>query len=111
LSGEGGRAFDNMWALQLKTGERSGAWAWLNFHYEPWEAERSPYFGAAVAAASVGMAPGGYAATPDIQDRLKLLRAYLQKGHDAQHLINRALGLGASSVCHEKLRPDPQRAR
>ncbi len=80
------------------------------FHYEPWEAERSPYFGAAVAAASVGMAPGGYAATPDIQDRLKLLRAYLQKGHDAQHLFNRAMGLWASSLLPETLTRDQQRA-
>ena len=74
LSDDAQRAFDNMWALQLKTGDLNGAWAWLDFHYEPWEAERSPYFGASLAAAAVGLAPAGYAATPDIQDRLKLLR-------------------------------------
>jgi hypothetical protein len=32
-------ALDNMWALQLKTGEAKGAWAWLQFHNSPcWEA-------------------------------------------------------------------------
>jgi len=110
LSDDARRAFDNMWALQLKTGDLNGAWAWLNFHYEPWEAERSPYFGASLAAAAVGLAPGGYAASPDIQDRLKLLRTYLQKGHDAQHLFNRAMGLWASSLVPDVLTREQQRA-
>src|SRR3954447_9515130 len=34
LSDDGRRAFDNMWALQMKTGDTTGAWTWLNFHYE-----------------------------------------------------------------------------
>ena len=49
---EGGRlgddtrtAFRNMWALQMRTGDLSGAWAWLDFHYEPWESHGAPYFG------------------------------------------------------------------
>jgi len=110
LSDDGRRAFDNMWTLQLKTGDLNGAWAWLNFHYEPWEAERSPYYGAALAAAAVGMAPGGYTATPEIQDRLKLLRTYLQKGNDAQHLFNRIAALWASTLVPELLTRDQQRA-
>ena len=110
LSDDGRRAFDNMWALQLKTGDLNGGWAWLNFHYEPWEAERSPYYGAALAAAAVGMAPGGYAAMPEIQDRLKLLRTYLQKGNDAQHLFNRIAALWASTLVPELLTRDQQRA-
>src|SRR5262249_51122229 len=28
-SEDGKRAFDNMWALQMKTGDLTGAWAWL----------------------------------------------------------------------------------
>src|SRR5262245_44331259 len=35
------RAFSNMWALQFRAGELKGAWAWLNFHYEPWESNGS----------------------------------------------------------------------
>src|SRR5262245_35192011 len=37
LSDETRLAFNNMWALQFRAGELKGAWAWLNFHYEPWE--------------------------------------------------------------------------
>jgi squalene-hopene/tetraprenyl-beta-curcumene cyclase len=82
----------------MRAGDASGAWAWLNFHYEPWEADNSPYLGAALAAVAVGVAPGGYAASPDIQDRLKLLRDYLQRGNDKQHLLNRVMLLWASST-------------
>ena len=98
LSDEARRAFENLWALQLRSGDPSGSWAWLNFHYEPWEAENSAYHGAALAAVAVGMAPGGYASTPDIQDRLKLLREYLQRGNEKQHLFNRVILLWASAV-------------
>ena len=110
LSDDGRRAFDNMWALQLKTGDLSGAWAWLNFHYEPWEAERSPFYGASLAAIAIGTAPGNYAAAPEIQERAKLLREYLRKGSDSQHLFNRAMGLWASSLLPETLTRDQQRA-
>src|SRR5215813_10145029 len=72
------QAFGNMWALQFKAGELKGAWAWLNFHYEPWESNASGYFGAALAAIAVGTAPGNYAAGPEIQEQLKLLRDYLR---------------------------------
>lgn len=92
------RAFDNLWALQLRSGEQSGAWAWLNFHYEPWEAEASAYYGATLAAIAVGIAPGQYASTPDIQDRLKLLREYLLRGDEKQSLFNRAMLLWAESA-------------
>ena len=32
LSDDARLALDNMWALELKSGERKGAWTWLNFH-------------------------------------------------------------------------------
>jgi squalene-hopene/tetraprenyl-beta-curcumene cyclase len=92
------RAFDNLWALQFTKGEQSGGWAWLNFHYEPWEAEGSAYYGAALAAIAIGMAPGGYAASADIQDRMKLLRDFLSRSAATQHLFNRATLLWASTV-------------
>jgi squalene-hopene/tetraprenyl-beta-curcumene cyclase len=97
MSDEGRMAFDNMWALQFKTGPQSGAWAWLNFGYEPWESVNSPYFGASLAAVAIGTAPGGYAASPDLQERLRPLRAYLNKGAKESNLVNRALILWASS--------------
>jgi len=109
-SDEGRRAFDNLWALQMKTGDLSGAWAWLNFHYEPWEAERSPFFGATLAAIAVASAPGNYAATPEIQDRAKLLREYLRKGSSSQHLFNRLMLLWASALWPDLLTPGEQGA-
>jgi len=99
------QAFDNLWPLQFKAGEQTGAWAWLNFHYEPWEASGSPYFGASLAAIAVGTAPGNYRSTPAIQDRLKPLREYLQKGADKEHLFNRAMVLWASSKVPDVLTP------
>ena len=89
-------AFANMWALQMKRQALAGAWAWLNFHYEPWESDDAPYFGATLAALAVGMAPGAYADSADIQENLKLLRAYLQKEYDRQTLFNKTMALLAS---------------
>src|SRR5215470_11154170 len=91
LSEEARTAFNNMWALQFKAGDLKGAWAWLNFHLEPWEAPESPYFGASLAAIAAGTAPGNYVAAPEIQDQLKLRREYLQKGTETERLFNRAM--------------------
>ena len=57
LSSEGREAMAHMWALQFKAGELKGAWAWLNFHYEPWESSDGVGYGAALAALAIGMAP------------------------------------------------------
>src|SRR5271163_4551916 len=67
-------AFSNMWALQESTGENKGSWLWLQFDQEPWEANDSNYYGATLAAMAAGMAPGNYAAAPEIQDNLASLR-------------------------------------
>ena len=97
LSDDARQAFSNMWALQFEAGELKGAWAWLNFHYEPWESTESAYFGAALGAIAVGSAPGNYASSPAIQDQLKLLREYLQHGAESERLFNRLMVLWASS--------------
>jgi squalene-hopene/tetraprenyl-beta-curcumene cyclase len=110
LSDDGRRAFENLWALQLRTGDLSGAWAWLNFHYEPWEAEGSAYYGATLAAIAVASAPGNYGASAAIQDRRTLLRDYLRRGLDAQHLFNRANLLWASSLWPDLITRDQQSA-
>jgi squalene-hopene/tetraprenyl-beta-curcumene cyclase len=110
LSDDAKQAFANMWALQFTAGDLKGAWAWLNFHYEPWEAPESGYYGAALAAVAVGMAPGGYASNPDIQDRLKLLRDYLQKTETNERLFNRLTVLWASTKIENLLTKDQQKA-
>ena len=91
LSDDTQQAFTNLWALQFTAGDMKGAWAWLNFHNEPWEASGSPYFGAALAAIAVGTAPGGYAARADVQDRVKSLRDYLRRGTESESLFNRLM--------------------
>jgi squalene-hopene/tetraprenyl-beta-curcumene cyclase len=96
LSDDARQAFANLWALQFRNGAQKGGWAWLNFHNEPWEANGSAYFGATLAAIAIGSAPGGYASTPDIQERVEALRGYLQRGADSAQLFNRVMALWAS---------------
>ena len=90
MSAETKQAFDNMWALQMRTGPLDGAWAWLNFHYEPWESDGAPYFGAAMAAAAVAVAPGGYADSTEAKAGLERLRKFIASGFEAQNLFNQS---------------------
>jgi squalene-hopene/tetraprenyl-beta-curcumene cyclase len=110
LSDEGRRALDNMWALQMKTGEQTGAWTWLQFHNEPWEGDSSAFHGATLAAIAVHAAPGGYAANPENQDRVKALHDYLRKGNEQQPLLSRAMLLWASTTAPALLPAEAQRA-
>ena len=91
------KAFSEMWAMQVKEGDRKGAWEWLNFHLSPWEANESPFFGASLAAIAVGETPVSYKESPQIQGHLDGLRAYLKANYDAQPLLNRVMYLWASS--------------
>ena len=110
LSDDTRAAFDNMWALQQTTGNNRGAWLWLQFDQEPWEANDSPYYGAALAAMAVGIAPGNYASTPEIQNNLQRLREYLNRQSAAQSTINRVFLLWASTKLPGLLQPEQQKA-
>jgi squalene-hopene/tetraprenyl-beta-curcumene cyclase len=90
-------AFDNMWALQETAGEEKGAWAWLQFALEPWEAEDSKYYGATLAAIAVGTAPENYRLSPEIQNRVTTLRDYLHREYATQSTMNRVALLWASA--------------
>ena len=90
-------AFSNLWALQMRTGDLTGAWAWLSFRLEPWEGAESAYFGAALAAVAVGTAPDGYASGPGHSGQVKLLRGYLSKQLERQPTFNRLMLLWASA--------------
>src|SRR3989441_10044767 len=57
LSHDTRTALDNMWAEQQTTGNKKGAWLWLRFANEPWEADDSDYYGATLAAVAAGAAP------------------------------------------------------
>lgn len=110
LSNDTRTAFENMWAEQQTTGEQKGAWLWLRFNNEPWEADDSDYFGATLAAVAVGVAPGNYRAAPEIQTNLKLLREYLSRKFAAQTTMNRILLLWAGAKLPGLLEPDRQKA-
>src|SRR5262247_3587879 len=77
LSADARLALDNMWALQLKSGQEKGAWMWLNFHNEPWEADDSQFWGATLAALACGNTPKDYR-SGIARENLQLLTEYLQ---------------------------------
>jgi squalene-hopene/tetraprenyl-beta-curcumene cyclase len=108
LSDEARVALSNMWAEQRTAGELKGAWSWLQFGNRPWESPESRYYGAALAALAVGMAPDGYRST-GIQKNLDLLRDYLERSYAAQSLDNRIVLLWASTKWPGLL--DPERKR
>jgi len=93
-----------MWGQQLKT----GAFTWLNFHNEPWEADDSQYWGATLGAIAVGSAPKQYQTT--VQDKVKLLSGYLQSEQAGQSLLNRTVLLWASAKLPGLLTKDQQKA-
>ena len=97
LSDDTRAAIENMWAEQQTTGSQKGAWLWLRFKNEPWEADDSDFYGAALAAIAVGTAPENYRAKPEIQNNLKMLSEYLNRESAAQTLSNRAVLLWASA--------------
>jgi squalene-hopene/tetraprenyl-beta-curcumene cyclase len=67
------QALDRMFEVQQKTGE----WNWLKCDWPP--LEHDDYYGAALAALAVGMAPGDYAKTDKAKVGIEKLRAYFQK--------------------------------
>lgn len=103
-------ALRNMWALQLKTGDKRGSWPWLNFHNEPWEADDSAFWGAALAALAVGLAPEDYPSSASIQENLELLSEYMQREQQTQSTLNRAVALWASAKLPPLLKPDQRAA-
>lgn len=103
-------ALDNMWAEQQTTGSKKGAWAWLRFANEPWEADDSDFYGATLAAIAAGMVPGNYLARPEIQNNLQMLREYLNRESATQPAINRVVLLWASAKVPGLLQQQQQKA-
>jgi squalene-hopene/tetraprenyl-beta-curcumene cyclase len=103
-------ALRNMWALQLKTGEKRGSFTWLNFHNEPWEADDSAFWGAALAGLAAGWAPEAYRNSAGIQANLAMLGEYLQRERQNQSTLNRAVALWASGKLPQLLKPEQREA-
>lgn len=89
LSADTTTAFDHMWAEQHSSGDSAGAWSWLDFDLSPWEVADAQYYGAALAALAVGLAPENYRSRPQIQQPLQRLREYLAREYPAQSLHHR----------------------
>ena len=105
LASETMQAFENLWDLQFTRGEGRGAWAWLYFDLAPWESEGASYFGAALAAVAVGMAPESYAESPEVQEPLSLLRAYLLEDWQERTMFDRLMLLWAGSELRGLVNP------
>jgi squalene-hopene/tetraprenyl-beta-curcumene cyclase len=97
LSEDTRTALDNLWALQQTTGEQAGAWSWLQFGLSPWEGTDSEYYGAALAALAVATAPENYRSDAAIQEKVALLRTYLEREYPRQPTSNRVVLLWAST--------------
>jgi squalene-hopene/tetraprenyl-beta-curcumene cyclase len=110
LSADTRSALANMWAEQQTTGTRKGAWQWLRFANEPWEADDSDYYGATLAAIAAGSAPGNYLSTPAIQKNLDMLRDYLNRERAAQPAFNRVVLLWAAAKLPGMLQAEQRRA-
>ena len=110
LTNETREAFENLWKLQFTRGEGKGAWAWLYFDLAPWESTGAAYFGAALAAVAVGMAPDDYATSPEIQDRVGLLRSYLQQDSHDRPPFDRAMLLWASTELPDLMTREQQQS-
>jgi squalene-hopene/tetraprenyl-beta-curcumene cyclase len=101
-------AFRNMWALQLASGDAKGAFTWLNFHNEPWEADDSQFWGATLAAIAVGNAPEQYRS--QVKANVAALAGYLQTNANRQSLLNRTVLLWAAAGVPGILQPSDRSA-
>jgi squalene-hopene/tetraprenyl-beta-curcumene cyclase len=110
LTADARAALAYMWAEQQTAGSKKGAWSWLRFANEPFEADDSDFYGATLAAVAAGTAPGDYRAAPEIQENLAMLRDYLNRESAAQPAINRVSLLWASAKLPGLLAPGEQRA-
>jgi squalene-hopene/tetraprenyl-beta-curcumene cyclase len=110
LSADTEKAFDQLWTLQLQDGVGRGAWKWYQVDLDPWETADSLYYGASLAALSVGMAPAEYRHRPHVRPNIDRLVQYLQEGMPRQPLHNRVALLWASSKLPELLSASTRQA-
>jgi len=99
-----------MWAEQHESGDNAGAWSWLDFDLSPWEVSDAQYYGAALAALAVGLAPENYRSLPQVQDHLRLLRGYLARKYQVQSLHHRLVLLWAATRLPGLLDPGQHQA-
>jgi squalene-hopene/tetraprenyl-beta-curcumene cyclase len=84
------QALDRMWTIQRD----DGSWKWLKCDYPPMEID--DHYGVTIAAIGAGVAPDGYANTPQARTGLAQIKAYLA-ARPGEYLHHRAMVLWASS--------------
>ena len=100
-------AMARLWEVQ----RQDGAWDWLNFGLEPYEAPDAVFHGATLAALAAGSAPGMAASQTDAGTggRNRLVR-YLSTEVSSQRAFNRAWALLAASRLQGALAPEQRAA-
>ncbi len=93
LSPETHQAFDLMWEMQIRSGEKAGAWPWFRLGNEPWEADDSQYWGTCLVALAVAETPQAYREQPNVREGLAMAAAYARRGLAGQSLLNQAAAL------------------
>ncbi len=97
------KALAILWREQKNSGSEKGSWDWINFGNEPWESNSSRFYGACLAAISVGTAPGY---SESNEPGVAALREYLQRNLAAQSMHNKVWALAASARLDSLLTPD-----
>lgn len=101
LSDVAREVLDIMWTVQRE----DGGWKWPDCDYAPIEID--DHYGVTVAALTVGIAPDGYAETPQARAGIEKLRAYL-KNNPPKSLHHRAM-LAWGSVRVDGIATEEQR--
>jgi squalene-hopene/tetraprenyl-beta-curcumene cyclase len=101
LSDVAREVLDIIWTVQRE----DGGWKWPPCNYAPLEID--DHYGVTLAALAVGLAPGGYAQTPQARAGLEKLRAYLQNNRP-KSLHHRAM-IAWSSVRIEGIATQSER--
>jgi hypothetical protein len=76
-------ALDQLWRAQRRTGAAKGSWTWVDADLEPMDSPKAVYYGTALAARALAAFPG------EAPDRVRDLRAYLERAAAGQPLHNR----------------------
>jgi hypothetical protein len=102
------QAFRHLWEAQTPDGRNAGSWDWLNFGNEPWEADGSRVFGAALGANAVGSSPGYLDSRLNEGDarHAALLRDYLRRRFPEESTYNRLWILEAATTLDGLLSAD-----
>lgn len=93
LSGPIHSALDGLWKEQ----RADGAWDWLDFGNEPYESSDSVYYGAAVAALTVGTANYNDDGNDNAAAGAGKMRSYLTTNYAGQNIYNKTWMLLAST--------------